>query len=167
VIAASVCPMRRAVPLLATRVLAAASVASAGCHHDGAPPNPAGPPDTTTPEDAPAAGMEGVDAADTVVYAEDDGRTFDLVAGGTLTFRLASHSGTGFVWRPASLEGGVLTPVGERTSDASSVAPGAPRMDVYRFVARSSGTMGVEMDYERPWANQLPVKTVRVMVNVR
>jgi predicted secreted protein len=158
--------VRLAVPLLAARALAVVSVASMGCHHDGAPPHPSGPPDTRTPADAPAAAVEDADAAYAVVHAEDDGRTFDLPPGGALVFRLASRSGTGFVWRPVPLDGGVLTPVGERTSEVSSEVPGAPRLDVYRFVARSVGTTGIEMDYGRPWGNQAPVRTVRVTVNV-
>jgi predicted secreted protein len=156
--------MHASFPPLA-RVLAAIGLAGAGCRHDRVPPNPAGAPDTTAQADASET-AEAADAGETVVRAEDDGRTFDLPAGGILTFRLASHSGTGFVWKPAPLDGGALSQVGERTTEVSSVLPGAPKVDVYRFVARSAGTLGIEMDYQRPWGNQPPVKTVRVTVNV-
>jgi predicted secreted protein len=157
--------MRLAFPLPAIGALAAAGVASGGCHHDGALPHPSGPPDSP-PADASAAGTGDADATDMVVHAEDNGRTFDLSPGGTLVFRLASRSGTGFLWRPAPLDGGALTPVGERTSEVSSDVPGAPRFDVYRFVAHAVGTTGIEMDYGRPWGNQAPVRIVHVTVNV-
>lgn len=151
---------------LARRVLAAISLAGAGCRHDRVPPNPSGAPDTTAQADASET-AEAADAGETVVRIEDDGRTFDLAPGGILTFRLPSHAGTGFMWKPAPFDGGALTQIGERGSEVSSVVPGAPKTDVYRFVARSPGTVGIEMDYQRPWGNQPPVKTVRITVNVR
>ena len=158
--------MQPSFPPLARRVLAAISLAGAGCRHDRVPPNPSGAPDTTAQADASET-LDAADAGETVVRAEDDGRTFDLPPGGILTFRLPSHSGTGFVWRPAALDGGVLSQVGERSTEVSSGVPGAPKTDVTRFVARSTGTVGIEMDYQRPWGNQPPVKTVRVTVHVR
>jgi predicted secreted protein len=149
--------MHRGRATLATPAVAALALAWAACRHDSAPPRPSGSPDPTALADS---------GGDTEVRVEDDGKTFDLAPGGTLTFRLASHSGTGFVWTPAAEDGGVLSQVGERASEASSDVPGAPKTDVYRFVARSAGTATIEMDYQRPWGNQPPVKTVHVTVNV-
>jgi predicted secreted protein len=170
--------VRRTASLLvvaAASVLAASGAASIGCHHESAPPNPSGSTTptlsgSTTPTaeiDAAVTVPDAADAGETVVSVEDDGKTFDLPPGGTLTFRLASHSGTGFVWKPAPLDGGVLAGVGERTTEVSSAVPGAPKMDIYRFVARSAGTTVIEMSYQRPWGHQPPVKTVRVTVTVR
>jgi predicted secreted protein len=160
--------MPRSALLLAAPMFAALGVGCAGCHRESGPPNPSGSTVTTTTAVDDAASMpEATDGGETTVSAEDDGKTFDLSPGATLLFRLASRSGTGFVWKPAPLDGGVIDEVGDRTSEVSSAVPGAPKMDVYRFIARSVGTTKIEMSYERPWGNQPPVKTVRVTVNVR
>jgi predicted secreted protein len=159
----------------AASVLAASGLVSTGCGHESAPSNPSGsttptPSGSTTPTaeaDAALTAPGAADAGEIVVTSEDDGKTFDLPPGGTLTFRLASHSGTGFVWKPGLLDGGVLAGVGDRTSEVSSAVPGAPKIDIYRFVARAPGMTVIEMSYQRPWGNQPPVKTVRVTVNVR
>jgi hypothetical protein len=143
---------------LATAPLAAFALACDGCHQASAPPGPSGAPSATAALQA--------DAGETVVGAEDDGKSFDLAVGGALTFRLASRSGTGFEWVPAPLDGQALLQVGERTVDVSSDVPGAPKMDVYRFVGHAAGVAAVEMDLERPWGRREHVKTVRVTVNV-
>jgi predicted secreted protein len=135
--------------------------ACGGCHHDRALPGPSGSSSTTPP----------TDAGETVVLGtDDDGKTVDLTRGNAVSFRLASHAGTGYVWVPAGLDGGdggVLSQVGDRTTDLSSETPGAPRLDVYRFVATGPGTVTVEMDLRRPWGHEPPAKTWRVTVNVR
>ena len=138
-------------------------VTSAGCHGDGVATNPSGAtgaagttPSATSPE-----------TADVVVHADDDGKTLDVPLGGTVTFRLVGHTGTGYVWLPAPMDGGVLGQVGERTSEVSSDTPGAPKVDIYRFAAQSAGTATVEMDLKRPWGDQPPVRTTRVTVKVR
>jgi predicted secreted protein len=102
-----------------------------------------------------------------VVRVEDDGKTFDVTAGGTITFKLASQSGTGYVWMPAGADPAVLTQVGDRTSELESSAPGAAKVDVYRFVAQHPGSTAVEMDLQRPWTkNAPPARAIHVLVNV-
>ncbi len=123
---------------------------------------------TAPPPPVPAASGPAVDAptGETVLHTEDDGRTFDVTRGSAVTFKLASNAGTGFVWTAAPVDQNVLTQQGDRTSEPSSEAPGAPKMDVYRFVAKSAGSTVVEMDLKRPWGNQPPGRVVRVTINV-
>jgi predicted secreted protein len=106
-------------------------------------------------------------AADPVVHVEDDGKTYDVAAGGTITFRLASQAGTGYVWMPFGGDPAVLAQVGDRSSELESSAPGAASIDVYRFVAQHPGSTAVEMDLQRPWTkNAPPAKAIHVLVNV-
>ena len=151
--------MFRATLALASLPLLVGACACSGCHHDAAPTSP--PPATSA--------TAATDAGETVLRTEDDGKTFDLALGSTVSFHLASHAGTGYVWVPAALDGGdggVLSQVGDRTTEVSSDTPGAAKLDVYRFVARGAGTATVEMDLRRPWGTEPPAKTWRVTVNV-
>jgi predicted secreted protein len=153
--------MVRAALALAVWTPMAWACACSGCRHGGGPPDPS-PPTSAATADPPA--------AETVVRVEDDGKTFDVAVGASLTFRLANHGGTGYAWVPATVDGGegsVLSRVGETTSEASSDVPGASKLDVLRFVARRAGTATVEMDLVRPWEHQPPVKTLRVTVIAR
>jgi hypothetical protein len=149
---------RLAALALATVPMAVFALVCDGCHQASAPPSPSGAPSATQAAQA--------DAGETVVGVDDDGKSFDLAVGGALTFRLASRSGTGFEWVPAPLDGPALLQVGGRTIDVSSDVPGAPKMDVYRFVGHAAGVAVVEMSLERPWGGREHVKTVRVTVNV-
>jgi predicted secreted protein len=118
------------------------------------------------PSAGPARG-EGA-AGDAVVHVEDDGKTFDLAAGATITFKLASQAGTGYVWMPAGADPMVLAQVGDRASEVESSAPGGSKVDVYRFVAQHAGSTAVEMDLQRPWTKSAPpARAIHVLVNVR
>jgi predicted secreted protein len=153
--------LRVPLALAAVSLLAAAGESGGGCRHGGAPPSPSA---------ATSAAPSAAAPAERVLGTEDDGKTLELAQGDTLTVRLAGHAGTGFAWVLAAVDGGdggVLSQVGERTSELASDTPGAPKLDVYRFVARSAGTRTVEMDLRRPWGDQPAVKTWRVTVNVR
>jgi predicted secreted protein len=106
-------------------------------------------------------------ASDALVHVEDDGKTFDVTAGGTITFKLASNGGAGYVWMPAGADPAVLAQVGDRTSELESGTPGAAKVDVYRFVAQHAGSTAVEMDLQRPWTkNAPPAKAIHILVNV-
>ena len=128
-------------------MLATASLfASISCNHDSAPPPaPSQPqPDAaTTPVPSSSTGSA---SSETVVGSDDDGKTFDVQKGGTITFRLASNAGTGYIWKPTQIDAGILTQQGERTSELASDVPGASKVDVYRFEAQNTGSVPVEMD---------------------
>lgn len=146
--------MRFALALAATTLLACN-----GCNHDGAPPPP-NAADAPTGSTAPN--------GETVVHVEDDGKSFDVARGSTVTFQLASNAGTGYAWTPAAVDPNVLVQQGERTTQVSSDVPGAPKMDVFRFVAQSPGTATVEMDLKRPWEHgAAPGRSVRVTIHVQ
>ncbi len=131
-----------------------------GCNdHNAPPPNPAA---------SAASGAGSAQAgSEAVVHVEDDGKTFDVAAGGTVTFKLASNAGTGYVWMPTGADPAILAQVGERASEVESSVPGSPKMDVYRFAAQHAGSTAVEMDLQRPWTkNAPPARAIHVIINV-
>jgi predicted secreted protein len=151
---------------LAVAAVPLVALACNGCHHDTAPPNPPGVASGTPPAASTDPGDAGTAPGETVVHVDDDGKTFDLARGATMTFKLATHAGTGFAWMPAPIDGGALLQQGERTTELTSDTPGAPRMDVYRFLGQAVGITTIEMDLRRPWGEAPPAKTIRVTVNV-
>ncbi|HEY6463375.1 MAG TPA: protease inhibitor I42 family protein [Polyangiaceae bacterium] len=167
--------MFRAAVAVAATSLAIACVACAGCRHEEVPAErasvDAGPSDMASAGAVAVADVDvdaRVDAPEgSIVHAADDGKTFALARGSVLTFSLARHAGTGFEWSATPLDGGVLVLKGERASERTSDEPGAEKNDVYRFVGEAPGTVTVEMKLRRPWGDQPPVKTLRVVVEVR
>jgi predicted secreted protein len=145
---------------LAGATLVVASLAFA-CHgsQDGTAP----PPNAGGSASAPAQ-----TAADTVVRAEDDGKSFDVTRGSTVIFKLASNGGTGYAWTPTQVDPVALVQQGDRASEASSDAPGAPKLDVYRFTASGpAGATAVEMSLRRSFGGGAPARVVRVTINVK
>ncbi len=108
---------------------------------------------------APAAG-------ETTIRVEDDGKTFDVAAGSTVTFKLAGNAGTGFMWKPNGVNTAVLAQQGSVTHVTSGSTPGAANEDVYHFRAVAPGSSTVEMDYARPWEHGPAGKAIHVTVNV-
>jgi predicted secreted protein len=135
-----------------------------GCNAGGA-----SPAQTAAAGAASGSPLRGERAAsDVVVHTEDDGKTFDIAPGGAIAFKLASQAGTGYVWMPSGVDPAVLAQVGDRATELESNAPGAAKVDVYRFVGQHAGSTAVEMDLQRPWTkNAPPARTIHVLVNVR
>jgi predicted secreted protein len=143
-----------------TRHAASLFVVSAGAWHacGGASRVPPAPPDVS---------QVSADAStETVVRTEDDGRTFDVASGSTVTFELAANAGTGYAWAPAGVDPAVLVQKGDRTSVISTQTPGAPKVDVYHFLAMSPGSTTVEMSLRRPFGSAPPDRVVRVTIHV-
>jgi predicted secreted protein len=136
-----------------------------GCNdHNVPPPNPVG---SAGPTGAAGVGGSPRPASETVVQVEDDGKTFEVAAGATVTFKLASNAGTGYVWVPTGVDPAILAQSGDRTNELASNAPGAAKVDVYRFAAQRAGSTTVEMDLQRPWTKTAPpAKSIHVIVNV-
>ncbi len=105
-------------------------------------------------------------AGETIIHAEDDGRSFDVGRGSPVTFKLASNSGTGFQWVPVGVDPNILAQQGDRTQELSSDTPGAPKLDVYHFLANAPGTAVVEMDLKRAFGSQPPGRVIHVTINV-
>lgn len=140
-----------------------------GCNGDGnAPPatGPVGSGAQTAPSGSAVAVTSPAAGGETVIHAEDDGRTFDVARGSAVTFKLAGNAGTGFQWSPAGVDPNVLAQQGDRAQELSSQTPGAPKVDVFHFLANAPGTTVVEMDLKRPWGNQPPGRVVHVTVKV-
>jgi predicted secreted protein len=143
-------------------VLPVALLACNACHDGSAPPASAAvvPSASGSGNSATPAGGE------TVVHVEDDGKSFDVARGATVTFALPSNAGTGYIWTPTQVDANVLAQQGDRTSDASSDVPGAPKVDVYHFTAASPGTTTVEMSLKRPFGSAPAGRVIHVTVAV-
>jgi inhibitor of cysteine peptidase len=158
-------------PLLLAGAIGCA--ACTACHDSSAPaadPTAAAssPPSQASPPAADADGKSATaDASnETIVHAEDDGKSFDVARGATVTFALPNNSGTGYIWTPTQVDPQVLAQQGDRTSEVSPDVPGAPKTDVYHFAAQSPGTTTVEMTLKRPFGAGKPARVVHVTVAV-
>ncbi len=133
------------------------------CHDGNAPPASA----AVVPSATQASGNTATPAAgETVVHVDDDGKTFDVARGATVTFALPSNAGTGYIWTPTQIDTNVLAQQGDRTSDASSDVPGASKVDVYHFSAANAGTTTVEMSLKRPFGSAPAGRVIHVTVAV-
>ena len=130
-------------------------IACNACNDKNAPPANSTPP----------AG-DGGSSGDVVVHVEDDGKTIDVQRGGVVAFKLASHSGTGYVWTATQVDASILASQGDRTVESSSDTPGAPKFDVLRFTAQGAGSTVVQMALKRPFGDSPPGRTLQVTVNV-
>jgi predicted secreted protein len=127
-----------------------------GCTNGNAPPTPPPVVGGTTP----------VPAAELVLHVDDDGKAFDVARGSPVTMRLASNSGTGYLWTLTPVDPGVLAPQGDRTSEVATEIPGGPKADVYRFVAVGAGTAVVEVALKRSFGDAPPARVVHFTVRV-
>lgn len=127
-------------------------LASGGC-------NSGGPPAASPAEGAVASG-------ETVIRVEDDSKSFDVPRGATVTFKLTSNAGTGYLWTPTQVDPAILTQQGDRSSEVSSDAPGAPKLDVYHFTAGTAGSTAVEMSLKRPFGTAPAARAIHVTVTV-
>lgn len=136
-----------------------------GCNDAKSPSAPAsGPP--TASADSSLSAATGADGGETLVHVDDDAKSFDVAKGATIAFKLASNAGTGYVWTPTQVDASVLAQQGDRSSEVSSDTPGAPKLDVYRFVAGAAGSTVVEMYLKRPFGSAPAARAIHVTVNV-
>jgi predicted secreted protein len=143
-------------------------LAVGGCNDKNAPPvSPTDPAGMTSAPAAAGQANAASEAKETVVRTEDDGKAVEVARGGTVTFKLVSNSGTGYVWVPTQVDNNVLAQQGDRTSEVSSDTPGSAKLDVYRFAAHNAGSSAVEMSLKRPFGSAPPARTLHVTVNVR
>ena len=117
--------------------------------------------------DAPSTNFtEAGSSSGEAIHLEDEGKTIDANKGATVTFKLASNAGTGYVWVPMTVDTAMLIQQGDRTSEVATDTPGAPKFDVYRFTAGSAGSTVVEMSLKRPFGSAPPARAFHVTVNV-
>lgn len=153
------------------RAVALATLSLFACHgcNDARPPAASAPsagassaPDPSSTNATPSLSSSG----ETVIHVEDDGKSFDTTKGSTVTFKLASNAGTGYVWVPMNVDSTILAQQGDRTSEIASDTPGAPKFDVYHFTAGSAGTTPVDMSLKRSFGSTPPARAIHVTVNV-
>ncbi len=107
------------------------------------------------------------EAGETIVHIEDDGKSFDVARGSIVTFALTRHSGTGYAWKPSHVEGDALVQQGDREGEGGSGVPGAPKMDVYRFLAENAGSSAVEMSLARHFGDAAAAGVLHVTFRVQ
>jgi predicted secreted protein len=148
------------------RAIAFAALSLVACNACNDPPPAASPPAPGAASPPAPDAASPTAAADTVIHVEDDGKSFDTYKGSTVIFKLNSNSGTGYVWTPTQVDASVLAQQGDRSTEGASDTPGAPKLDVYRFVAGSAGTTVVEMSLKRPFGSAPAARAIHVTVNV-
>jgi predicted secreted protein len=142
--------------------------ACSGCHDGGAPAVSA--PETSAPiaDAGTPSAVTAVDGgSDTVIHLEDDGKSFDVARGATVTLSLASNAGTGYAWTPTKIDATVLVQQGDRTvvQNAPGV-PGGPTSEVFQFVAQVPGTTTLEMSLKRGFGNGQPARVLHLTINI-
>ncbi len=108
--------------------------------------------------------------AQTITVTEADNQhAVAMASGDTLVVSLKSTPGSGFSWKIAQLDNKVLRQAGEpEMVQGAHPMPGAPATQVFRFVATGGGSIGLELDYVRPWEkNAPPARTFSLGVTVR
>jgi predicted secreted protein len=115
---------------------------------------------STSPIGVPAGG-------ETVIRAEDDGKSFDVARGSTVTLSLASNAGTGYRWVPTKIDAAALAQQGDRTVEQNAPGvPGGPTSEVYHFVAATPGSTALEVSLKRPFGSGEPARVLHVTINV-
>jgi predicted secreted protein len=134
-----------------------------GCHGCANGSDP--PPQPAVPNGTPSAPAT-VPAGEVVLHVDDDGKAVDVARGSPVTLRLASNSGTGYVWTLTPVDTKVLALQGDRTSEIATEIPGGPKADVYRFMAVGAGVAPVEVALRRPFGDAPPARVVHFTVRV-
>ncbi len=108
-------------------------------------------------------------ASTTSVTEADNYHAVTIAPGDTLVVSLKSTPGTGFSWKIGKIDDKLLRQQGEpQLIKAANPMPGAPATQVFRFVATSGGSTGLELDYVRPWEKSAPPeRTFYLGVTVR
>jgi len=114
------------------------------------------------PDDSPA---------DTVIVTEQDtGRDIVVAEGRTVTIRLTSNRSTGFSWKLVSAASDVLSPTGDVRYAEARAGPGAVGVggiESWTFRAVRSGQQRLRFEYQRPWENAPPARSVEYTITVR
>ena len=106
----------------------------------------------------------------TALTLADDGKTFELAVGQTLTLELEANPTTGYGWEVVETGGGILEQVGEpifQQTAARGQALGADGVQILAFKAVGRGEGLLELVYRRPWekdADPLSIFTIKVLV---
>jgi predicted secreted protein len=109
-------------------------------------------------------------AAEHTVTEQDNGRQIRVARGDIVTVRLGSQLGTGYGWEVTRGPGRRL-----RQTDKSpkielnrSSGPGASETEVFRFEARRTGRVYLELRYLRPrQKHNLALKSFHVVIVIR
>lgn len=116
----------------------------------------------------PAVPLAGAEPVRTV-EAKDAGKQVRLRPGQTLVVRLGVQMGTGFSWKAALPDGGLLTQEGEPAVEpgGGKDRPGAWETQVFRFTAQTAGSGKLAFAYARSFEpGKKPVRTLRYRIVV-
>ncbi|WP_431953141.1 protease inhibitor I42 family protein [Nocardia lijiangensis] len=136
--------MRKSLVVLLLGVVVAACGTDGG--HEGHPP-------ATSTNAEPTGNVEpSGDAVD--VTEANSGQNRSLRTGQQLIVTLAANPSTGYGWRLAALDQGVLRPEGEpdyRPDPDRPIAPGSGGTAVWTFVGNAAGVTELALEYARSW----------------
>ncbi len=103
--------------------------------------------------------------SETVVTANDNGRTLTLRVNDTLRVELAENPTTGFVWSAAATDPVVMALAGD-TFQAAGSGIGAGGHRVFHFKAQGRGNASITFILARPWALDTPQSRMAFAVAV-
>lgn len=109
-------------------------------------------------------------AAGAVAVTEaQNGKTITIEQGAPLVITLESNPSTGYGWQVSKNDEAILKMHSAPTfRPAAHEMPGAPGHQSFRFVAISTGSDTIDLEYRRPWETSVtPAKTFSIIVTVK
>ncbi len=102
------------------------------------------------------------------LVASDSGRTLQIAGQAVVRVTLDSNITTGYSWKLAPLEGGVVEQTKQEYIAPQTQAMGAGGREVWTFTARNAGRTPLRLEYVQPWMAQAkPAKVFEVTLVVR
>ncbi|MFH0916946.1 MAG: protease inhibitor I42 family protein [bacterium] len=148
--------------LLLLLVLTLALVSTAGCGSD----TPADTESTSSTETT----EESTVPESLQLTREDDGGSFEILAGGTIAIDLKANPSTGYFWEldDPDPEASLLEQVGEPAFESDNPdAMGAGGTLTFTFRAVDKGEMIIKLVYLAPEVDQAPADTFQIDLTVR
>jgi len=108
--------------------------------------------------------------AEQTVSDADNGREIKVVRGDTIYVRLPAQLGTGYGWYVTSADSQLLELADKRPKIESNrdARPGASETEIFRFVAKRTGRVRLELRYMRSREpKDKALKTFQVIVVIR
>ena len=125
----------------------------------------ADPPAAIT--DAPeTSGLEPADAAPLTLTADDDGLTWAVTVGETITVELAGNPTTGYAWSVASMDGEAVSLEGEQYAPPAGERRGAGGTYRWTLRAKHAGQTTLHLVYAREWEDAEPTREFTVTLTV-
>jgi inhibitor of cysteine peptidase len=101
-----------------------------------------------------------------VVTESEAGRDVTAAVGDKIEIVLPENPTTGFRWRIASFDVGVLRQEGDEYVAGTATGVGGGGQRVFRFDAAGRGSANIRLELKRSWEEQSPMSTFAIRVQV-